>query len=188
MKIAIIIGHDPVNQGAKTYNGYTEWSWNLGMAIEFLDDFQLFWREPGLYRKSVYILAEEIAENDVDFCIELHLNAFDGKTKIQRAEALYLPHKIRNIASEKMAIIWKKEMVSEYDLWFLPKTRLKQLEPNDRGYHNLNSLADFGIPSVILEPCFADTPNALAENVIEDPERYAKLLARCIEQYREQSK
>jgi len=192
MKVAIIIGHNAIDQGAKTYNGYTEFSWNLTMAVEFLPELQLFWREPGLYRQSVYDLAEEISLHSIDLCIELHLNAFDGKTKIQRAEALYLPHDIRNIASEKMANTWEKEMISEYSLTPYPVNNYsivtKQVGADDRGYYNLKSLADEGIPSVILEPAFADTPNALAENVVENPERYAKLLTRCIETYKEQSK
>jgi len=184
MRLAIIIGHSSLYQGARSYNGFTEWSYYMDLCHKHLwhklmlitDAYEIFWRDNLPYRKAIKeMVIEELIPFKPDLCIELHFNAFDGKTPVQRAEYLYTHDK-----ALKFGVIWSVLMKENY---LLDSVVGKPVEESQRGYFNLASLEQHGIPNVILEPCFADTKNQLSEAVIENMDKYACLLARCIRRY-----
>lgn len=184
MKLAVIIGHSSNAQGARAYNGMTEWAWNMDLYYKHLwsklslitDAYEVFWRDNLPYKKAIdEMVKEEIVPFGPDLCIELHFNAYDGKTPVERAEALWLMNE-----SGRFADIWVNEMKRYYDPDSITD---RALTAHQRGSYNLQSLFEEEIPNVILEPCFGDTQNDLSVSVLEDPERYATLLAKCLAKY-----
>ena len=175
MKTAIIIGHDPINQGARSFNGYTEWSYWLTFCMHYLNELEnceFFLRKPGTYKQSITQLVSEVKEYKADFAVELHFNAFNGRVEINRAEVL----KIDNNLGLNFASTFSDEMKEVYKT----DTKIIEVGNDDRGYFTLKSFQDKKIPAVILEPFFGDTSNRLALECMTDREKLAEVIARSI--------
>ena len=156
-KLAIIVGHEESKQGARVVAPIdtTEYLFNKAFAE---DNFYPMAREAGLetviiYRDKSTIskigqYVNEWAQGVTTVAIELHLNAFDGKT--QGTETLY---DIDPSSSKYLAAIIQKKMADTFSR-VKGNRGIKLLDgPEDRGYVNLTSVK---IPSCIVEPIFAD--------------------------------
>ena len=184
LKVALIIGHNAKFQGAKSYNGTYEWSWNVDLLRYLLPKFKSgvcdikpMWRSSLLaYTDGTDELIDlSIRPFEPDLVIELHLNAFDGVTEIPRAECIIGDQK----NAETFADIWRENMRKTFS------TDPKKIKSKDhsRGRYGIKNISLTGVPVLILEPCFADTRNALSEKVIEDPASYAEVLEKSIRRF-----
>lgn len=87
MKLAIVVGHNSVSQGAvRKDTGETEYIWNgrlarrmQRIAPEFGIEAKAFFRQPmGSYSREIDLVYEQTEEWGADATIELHFNSFDG--------------------------------------------------------------------------------------------------------------
>lgn len=156
MKIAICIGHNSKSRGVfSRFLDATEFEYNHRVADlirnMMCDDVDVYYR----YRKNGYNteiseLANRVNKKDYDLAIELHFNAFNGKSN--GCEALYF-HK--SAKGKEYAESFCKVIEDEY-------------ESINRGAKSLNSDNQNGFgfvqrikaPALILEPFFGDHPEA----------------------------
>lgn len=87
MKLAIVVGHNSVSQGAvRGDTGETEYIWNgrlarriQRIAPEFGIEAKVFLRQPmGSYSREIDLVYEQTDEWGADATVELHFNSFDG--------------------------------------------------------------------------------------------------------------
>lgn len=185
-RIALVVGHSPKSQGAKSYDGLSEWAWHIDM-LSYLQwahnnvEIVTIWRNPYFsYKTGTDALVAKYFQKDFikfDLAIELHFNAFDGKTPIERSEVIVGNKEEASLVAE----LFSDRMAKYYGT----KTRKVSVNDVSRGKYAINSFEAVGIPSVILEPCFGDTENKLSKQVLTDPAKYADLLSEVILEFTE---
>ena len=177
--IGVIIGHDIYKKGMTIYNGMTEFQFNYNIAqtINTLKPHNImtFSRPVMPFHHACKAIARTVSEFNIDTTVELHLNAFDNKTKILGCEVITLDSEPSNFLAEHFENSFKKE----YNFQVRGRRVLKS---KGRGYLNLKNMERVGVKrSIIIEPCFADVSHIDSRQIIEQPDRYARFIIETLE-------
>ena len=179
--ISFVVGHSHSSPGAQLYNLQFEYEFNHSVVqfIQRIADPKYF----SVVTKSRHgkagneEAAQKVAALKADHVVELHVNAFNGKTKVLRSECLFTTPQGAQLAEFLLQQIKKS--------YTIPPGRTESiLTKGLRGFANLKAYNDVGILSaVILEPCFGDTENESSRKIIPHPEIYAQYLVEWMGQY-----
>ena len=160
MKLAVVIGHNSVSQGAvRGDTGETEYVWN-GRLAEIMErlapkfdiDLRVFRRVPGGgYRSEIRRVYSEVDKWGADASIELHFNgsADPSATGIETLSS-------GTALSLRLAQAVQDEMVC---LLGLRDRGVKTIRGDDRGGASLISGA---APAILVEPFFGSSPKGQA--------------------------
>lgn len=167
MKLAIVVGHNSVSQGAvRSDTGVTEFVWNSDLAMmiedeaEFMPDLQVqtFYRQPGGgYQREIERVYDEVDAWGADVSIELHFNSF-GDPSARGTETLSSGTPM----SMRLAVEVQAAMVGALGL----RDRGVVTRRTGRG---AESLISGRAPAILIEPFFAsnDKNNAATDEVHE---------------------
>ncbi len=153
MRIAFVVGHNSKSQGAMSYQGESEYLFNLKVGSKL---------------KNVFVKDDDYLDElkGFDLIIELHFNAFKGDAF--GAESLVRSH------DENAASI-SEFLLEHFCNHFKIRNRgVKYISKRMRGYKNLLQYGD--TPSLIFEPCFADRRTPESVQIIEKWRWYAQFL------------
>lgn len=162
-KIAIVVGHDKLEQGAfSNLLKQSEFAYNSEVAK--LLPFDIYFRDEKIkgYSSKVTELANRINQKHYDLVIELHFNSFNGIAN--GSEALYYNG---SKLGQRWAEIYASRIVQEYGT--NPRGAKSKVE-SDRGGVFLKKV---NAPCIIVEPFFGDNKEAL---LFKDVNKYAKFL------------
>ena len=164
MKIAIVVGHDKINQGAfSNILKQSEFAFNNEVAK--LLPYDVYFRNEKIkgYKSQMQELAKRINEKRYDLVIELHFNMFNGKAK--GCECLYLKgSKIGKEQAEKLCKSITK------DFGNINRGAVAIDNEKGRGYWFLKLI---NAPALIVEPFFGDNEETIA---FKNKMKYAKTL------------
>lgn len=168
MKIALIIGHGNGDSGAMGFNGMSEFNYNSFVAEEVaksLKQVELFYRGD----EGIAGVGHLVEAFQPDISIELHLNAFNGKS--EGCEVLCL-------VSDGKAAELGRNFAEAFCKKFRRRVRadfgVKWIDKKDRGYFNLHSVES--VPkNILVEPFFVDNQNEWIE-----PNDYINFLIKWI--------
>lgn len=164
MKIALVVGHSKLSQGAANINqNITEWKYNKQLAEDIGNKLKHNWCI--IYRDDVKNgynkLPSKVNAWDPDIVLSLHCNAFNGKTKGH--EVLYW-----NTSKKGLELATR-----------LNKAIHRCLDTNDRGVkpkydgdRGALILKSTKAPCVILEPFFIDNDIDYLNAVSKDLAQY----------------
>lgn len=169
MKIALCIGHNSINQGAKSlYLNESEWVYNKEIA-ECMDDVcDIYYRSNGGgYKNEIKRLANQVNQKDYDLVMEMHYNA--AVPEASGCEALYFHSSIKG---KEYAEKFCQTITQNY----LTKNRGAKpvSSENQRGYYFLQKMK---APAIILEPFFGTNNEAL---LFKDKYLYEQILRKYI--------
>jgi len=184
LRIGLVVGHNHKNQGTRfAIPPFTsEFSYNFMIANELsrrifndLNVACLFLTNKAeqSYRKNSEQTAWELKNADINFVLELHCNAFDGKTKILGSEVLFTDKIL-----EPLTYTFQKILLD--DLGISLHRNPKLITKNERGGMSLHSYQEQNIFGMILEPCFIDTINPESIELKENPQVYIESLLKFI--------
>lgn len=149
MKIAIIVGHDELKQGASS-NGITEFGFNSELITSFwlklpaTHEFKRFNRSPHIkgYNAQMSELHKRLKEWGCELAIELHLNDFHNKDVVGHEVLAMSPNSMRYA-----------EMLNDSFTMYLDNNDrgAKRITFSENGYGFL-SRGDY--PCIIVEPFF----------------------------------
>lgn len=169
-KVAIIVGHGHGDSGAQGWNGMSEFNYNSFVAEELEKanlgkEIKVFWRgATGI----VGVAAKAVLWNP-DLCIELHLNAFDGKAV--GCEVLVLDN---DTTSARIGKLFAKEFTKKFNRKLRRDEGINWISSGDRGAASLKAVSPIKY-SILVEPFFIDNPNEWIE-----PIEYIKFLINLI--------
>ena len=174
MKIAFVVGHDVVEQGAvsKIIN-MTEYRYNCKVADVLCKDFDVYYRNPNKksYGAKMRDLANQLNHKNYDYVIELHFNKFDNKANKRGVgcEAVILPS---NQKSKSLSNKILDKISKDFDII---NRGVKEHGATERGYGFLSKM---NANAIILEPFFGDENEALK---FLDFEKYANSLKEVLQ-------
>ena len=150
MKVAIVVGHDKIEQGAfSNLLKQSEFAYNSEVAK--LIGFDTYFRDTnGGYSTKIAELSKRINAKNYDLVIELHFNSFNSV--VNGCEALYLKGSVKG---QRFAEMFTSRIVQEYGT--TPRGAKSRIV-TDRGGLFLKSVT---APCIILEPFFGDNKEAL---------------------------
>lgn len=199
MRVAIIVGHTKSSQGATSYTGESEYSWNTKVANFMKDEFdklgvesKIFFRD-GIGMSGV---AREMAEDgNWDLSIELHFNAY---SKVALGCEILIAEKGTDSNQDYAKCVYIADKITD-DLanHFNLRERRSTAYPDDpnkiadgvkvtydgvRGFGNLEVVHKrASVPVVLLiEPMFGNIEHSESRSIIPYPEKYARFLANNI--------
>lgn len=151
MKVAIVVGHDKIEQGAYS-NLLKQSEFAYNSIVAELIGFDTYFRNEKLngYTTKVNELASRINKKNYDLVIELHFNSFNGVAN--GCEALYYNGSVKG---QRYAEMFVSRIVQEYGT--TPRGA-KSKVVTDRGGAFLKAV---NAPCIILEPFFGDNKEAL---------------------------
>ena len=160
-KVAIVVGHDKIEQGAYS-NLLKQSEFAYHSELVKLLPFDIYYRSTkGSYMDKMRELAKQINGKGYTLVVELHFNMFNGKAN--GTECLY-HHK--SSVGKRYAEIYCKKVVNEYGTVL-------------RGAKGISSGNGFGFvslmdaPALVVEPIFGDNKESLK---FKDLTKHAKLL------------
>ena len=162
-KIAIVVGHDKVEQGAfSPYLQKSEYKYHSEVAV--ILPFDVYFRSTsGGYKTKMEVLAKEINKKDYDLVVELHFNSFNSVAN--GTECLYLNG---SVIGKRWAEVYSEKISKAYST---TNRGAKEISgSNQNGYWFLKLMK---APAIIVEPFFADHKEALKFTNTND---YAKRL------------
>lgn len=176
-KIGLIIGHTEGSQGAKSYNGISEYKYNSKVAEickkELTDKYDC---EVTIFNRNKGYDYINAMLGGVEFTIELHFNAFSkpafGLEMLVLDESPEECHKIADVITDILATNYKmKERGND---------GLKKLGRYERGAWCLRSVNVKH--KMLIEPCFANFKTKDSEQFFEPgcADIYGKKLASAI--------
>jgi len=187
-KFGVIIGHDYKSAGAVSYNGISEWQYNLGVAKKLQEKVKnlYIFTKLGLNYTEIN---EAYKDLGINFSLELHFNSF---SQVARGMEML----ILKTASIEDLILADKMTDDLATLLGIPQRHsstlnnkringLKILNPSDRGAVCLKSI---NCPTKMLfEPCFGNTKNPDSVKLFEagGDEFYATALAAVLNKLNE---
>ncbi len=150
MKIALIVGHTERREGADSYNGHSEYSYNSEVAklvqSKCRKDVRIFYRD-GIGREGV---ARNIGAGEFDVSIELHFNSFDGTA--HGCEALYFGG---DEMSERLARLFTMKYSETFNVRNRGIIEIK--DRLDRRYKNFCYLNNTNVKmKILVEPFFGE--------------------------------
>lgn len=175
MKIALIIGHSALHQGAKAYNGRTEWEYNSHIAElvkKTLPEIEIYSRVSERFPQGIKLMGDQMQKNGVTHAMELHFNAIGNKVVAQGAMVLGVEDKWSRFAGEMF--------LQKLEASYFHNRGFKILEHRDRGFNNIRMLNKIGIQNILLEPTFMDTSHYESEWMMNNPQIYANILVEVI--------
>lgn len=186
-KIALIVGHDKLNQGAVAYTGETEYIFNSYIA-KLVDrgfkrvlgaaGYELFIVDKTGVPESVLI--QRLADNGVWAAVELHFNSFDGKAR--GCEILVYKDAPRFNLAFRQADKFSDLLEREFGVFQRHGDGVKVIERKARGGRVLATLAKHGIVGWIIEPCFANLETAESRAILGNKEKYAFKILQWLKQ------
>jgi len=175
---AIIIGHNNISQGARSYNEFTEFDYNSTVAFKtryFLEEHKIeavvVERKPGALVEVYADIAHELNTRGIKNVYELHFNSFSSQ--IWGGEALYQTPRGKEAANRFLSHLSKKNLAVR---------EARHTEGLARGGKFLLAMSTNGIHNAtLLEPCFANFENVDTKWFFEDSgHKYSKLLTEFI--------
>lgn len=168
MKFGLIVGHSPMNPGARAYNKVREYEFNKAVCGFMGMDF--YSRPDGhKYPVNVTLLTRKMQEDGITHSLELHFNAITGSQVVRGSTTLCFDKPWSN----KISSIYQQELETRMNI---TKRPIKYLEHNERGYSNIKILERYGIENVIVEPTFCHVEHFEAKNIMENPQGYASCI------------
>jgi len=185
--IFLVVGHSAVDGGMEIYKNdryKSEYSFNQDVAIacksyinkEKINIFIGYRQNSVNYTSAMRSLARDAKDIGADLAIELHLNA-SGIPEARGFEIL------TNKMSEKIARVIADGFIERYSIRARGDNGVKVLNSSDRGAGFLSAMSDVGVPSMLIEPCFADYRTSESVQIIEDHQGYGDFLAKTLEQF-----
>jgi N-acetylmuramoyl-L-alanine amidase len=179
-RIAIIVGHTKKQPGAKNYLGEHEYDWNTKIAKEMYEYIKNYsTKEVGVFRRDGIGrtgVAEKVADWKADLSIELHFNSF--KKKAYGCEVLVHKNARNYQHTFRIADELTDALATAFQLKERNEDGVKSITDKDRGAYNLRALIDRQVKYVILvEPCFANIKTAESAAIMEQPQKYAEVVA-----------
>lgn len=183
-KIALIVGHDQIGQGAKSYNGWTEFQYNLLVAAHVQTQLltirdikcRIFFRPEGPFRSSIFKLGRRVGGWGADISLELHFNSI-GPVNAFGCEILAIRDKNERLNTLHLADLLSDKLAERFNLRERGRIELnstsildgiKVLNEDDRGYYNLRYMKDYGVKhALLIEPTFAGTKTWESEKFFE---------------------
>jgi N-acetylmuramoyl-L-alanine amidase len=179
--MAIVVGHDHINQGAINYLGETEYKFNSRIA-RYLErglltkeghlglEVRIFYKD-GTTERDV---AKDIADWGASYALELHFNSFRGKAR--GCEILidrHVPHfnhafRSADKLSDRLSRIFKV-FQRRIDGVFV-------IDSGDRGHRSLHEMSKQGVTGFIVEPCFANKKTRESQAIFNNEQLYAAQL------------
>lgn len=177
LRILMLPGHQP-NGGARTYQPHIEESeWNREVVSQIEMKYQgkhhlvrgCDWRTEKSYGSYVSRVKKFCKDNEVDLCIEVHLNAA-GVPEARGCEML--------IAPKDATAMNAFTLISMFSVRFkiVPRGIYKTFQgvrartSRNRGGHFLNELEKVGTQAMIFEPFFCDYMSRESEQFLEEPD------------------
>lgn len=152
MLFLLDIGHSKKKPGAcNKADGICEFPFNDELASEIIDSYVGAHTIKKSYRKDYDTLPDHINEQNPDYVISLHCNAFDETASY--TTVLYYKDSQR---SKRLAEILQRELVSALGL---RDAGIKPIGEEDRGGSQVMNIT---CPNVIAEPFFIDNDSDLA--------------------------
>jgi len=152
MKLAFIIGHNQLKQGAISPDKQmTEYRYNLLLAKTVSINCHLLKIKNYIFEKNAKTndeIAELINLLNPDCVVELHCNAFNSK--ILGSEVLYID---KNPENEILSHIMQYEICTIFERDGKHDRGYRKIKENDRGYNNIKNI---NAPCCIIEPFFID--------------------------------
>jgi N-acetylmuramoyl-L-alanine amidase len=162
-KIAVVVGHDAIEQGAFS-NIIKKSEFAYHSEVAKLLPFDVYYRSKGgSYKSKMEELAEDINGKGYTLVIELHFNSFNGVAN--GTEALYFDGSVNG---KRWAEVYVDKICSEYKTSIRGAKVIKHKD--ERGYWFLKLM---DAPAIILEPFFGDNKEAVS---FKDVNKYAKSL------------
>lgn len=164
-KIAIVVGHDSIEQGAySSLLKQSEFAYHSEVVKHL--PFDIYYRPTkGNYYQKMVELSKQINGKGYKAVIELHFNSFNGNAN--GCEALYFNS---STVGKRYAEVFCNELTKEYKT--VNRGAKFISNQNDRGYWFLKLM---DAPSLILEPFFGDNKESLN---FKDHAKYANIIER----------
>jgi N-acetylmuramoyl-L-alanine amidase len=142
-KVAILAGHSPYDKGAikEPYNEYQFVSLFVKSIIPLINCVDTV----SFDRETYARLPQQVNATNADYCIEFHLNAFDGTAKGHKVLYCENSEKGKKLAEK----INKCLTASNYTI----DKGVSELKKGDRGYTLVSQTT---MPTVIVEMAFID--------------------------------
>lgn len=188
MKVALIPGHTKESQGTRSFNGISEYDYNLFIA-HIISNLHQFKTRHGLNTLSdVIIMTRDqgwgsivnlINKHEIDTTIELHFNSFHKPAN--GVETLAMANDIGSIEFGKFL---SSGIGDEYRSRLRGNDGVQEVTKVERGYHNLAQARSAGASiSVLVEPGFLNFENRESSAIVNDPLRYANIIYNTLEQW-----
>ena len=162
-KVAIIVGHSRLADGAVAFDGTTEYNYNSNVAkklTELLGDKIVVFTKDYMGYSRILELCQEY---HIGTSIELHFNA--ANKSAQGCECLVMSYTKLDIP---------RQLLSKISMQYGMNNRgIKVLDSGIRGYNNLRSMMPLN--SMIIEPFFGD--NESCAMILQDVDGYATIIA-----------
>lgn len=179
MKQAILlVGHTELSQGARTYNGQGEWAFNKIVAekVVALANFPLV-----LHTKNTWDSLENSLKREghhYDLSVELHLNSYSAEAF--GCEALAFEHHEKSIAA---AAQFATKIFLKHGIKRRHVTGVLEVGKGGRGRMNLKTMLKYADAAIIVEPAFVNFKTHEAQEIVENPDKYAATIAEAIGEY-----
>lgn len=179
-RIAIIVGHDKDSPGAMAYDDWhTEYYFNsrVGLRVQSLLQEKNFNAVCFQKQGTDYFRVKKFQP---EVTIELHCNAYDGKTPCYGTEVL-----IANEFSRPFAENLGLNIAKECNFRVRGEKTVKKTCNTDRGFSRLlpSLLGIHADIRVIIEPTFIDVETEESKWLLEHNYTYARVLAETIYNY-----
>jgi N-acetylmuramoyl-L-alanine amidase len=186
-KIALIVGHyvNGKDKGAVSYTGEPESKYNLRIASKLSFELSKLGIEAKIYTRDEYVTFARIAESikafNAQISIELHFNSFAQAALGCECLALVGDNdsiSFADLLTDKIADIMH---VSERHDEFKKNDGVLLIAKGGRGYNNLNIIKSANkIPTVLIEPCFANIKTKESAKFFETEQLYVDSLSAAI--------
>ncbi len=134
----------------------------MQLACQHLKKQEIYFKD----RHDNDLFLQDIALERSEIILELHCNAFNGETHINRSEILILPQH-KDYASK---------LQENFEKFTNFKCNIIALNAGHRGCENLTQIESLGKIGIIVEPMFFDTPNNLHNFIFTNQKEYAAML------------
>jgi hypothetical protein len=179
-KVAIIVGHDAKAQGARSYNGISEYVFNKNVG-EYLKahslkeekiDIRVFTKKGLDYSK----ICLEYLEWKPHISISLHFNSYvkvargmECLVRVEDKQTYDVADLLTDYMSELMDIT-ERHKAGKHD-------GIKIVKSGERGYTCLDEVTNYCKHVMLYEPCFGNTRNADSLKLFADG---GKFYAECL--------
>ena len=177
LRVLLLPGHQP-GGGARTYQPHieeSEWNREVVSQIEMRYDgkHQLVrgcnWRTEKSYSAYVSRVKKFCKDNQVDLCIEVHLNAA-GVPEARGCEMLVAPKDLTAHNAFTLISMFSVRFKIVPRGWYKTYQGVRARTSKDRGGHFLNTLEAVGTQAMIFDPFFCDYKSRESEQFLEEPD------------------
>ena len=185
VNIALIVGHNQIEQGAVNYKGESEWSFNSRIAIKVSEmvarthnkGIYIIHRPGGTYTNQVNHVVKECKRLGIEVAMELHFNA-NSSAKVQRTEILIT--NTPTVRDDNISKFIAEKVSSMFGFSVYGKFGIKTIENGHTGYRMIHELHKAGVISMIVEPLFGTHPTEAVKKFFDNEDEYVMILAKTI--------